>query len=160
MRVLGHRQREPLPIAVRRYVAVRALHGVPAVVFAATAGRGLKVDLFVSVLADVGDPQVRGRAIEGEAPRIAQTHRPDLSARAAYARERIIRRNANAPGIALDIDAEQLAEQCAAILAVALRVAGRAAVPHSDVQIAVRAEAHLPAVVIGERLGDFEQHDL
>jgi hypothetical protein len=34
------------------------------------------------------------------------------------------------------------------------RVAAAAAVAHADVEIAVMAECHVPAVVIGERLRD------
>lgn len=44
-------------------------------------------------------------------------------------------------------------------LPVSLRVTPRAAVAHSDVELAVRSEGHHPAVVIGEGLIDRE-HDL
>src|ERR1043165_7759363 len=73
----------------RGVVAVRRFHQTPAVVLAAGAARGLQVDLFILVLADVGDPEVAGLAIEGEAPRVAQAVRPDLAARAGARGERV-----------------------------------------------------------------------
>ena len=83
MRVFEQRQRDAGVAAVRRRVeAVQPFHLPPAVVFAADARRGLEVDLLERVLADVADPEVAGRAVEGEAPRIAQAVRPDLAARA------------------------------------------------------------------------------
>ena len=54
-----------------RIEAVPSLEDVPSVVQAADA-RGLHVDLLPGVLADVGGVELAGRAIEAEAPRIAE----------------------------------------------------------------------------------------
>src|SRR5262249_32658389 len=76
--VFGHRQGQALTRALGpRRVAVPALHPVPAQVEPADAGAS-DVDLLPRTLADVADPQVAGRAIEGVAPRVAQPHEPDL----------------------------------------------------------------------------------
>src|SRR5262249_36764423 len=53
----------------------------PAVVAAAAAGR-LEVHLFFGALADVGDQEVMGLPVEGDAPGIAQAERPDFGPRA------------------------------------------------------------------------------
>ena len=50
----------------------RPLLVLPAIVSAGTAGR-LKVHLFAGPLADIGDQQVAGLAVEAEAPGIAKT---------------------------------------------------------------------------------------
>src|SRR5947209_8452396 len=63
--VFEHRQRQRAVVAVRgRVVAVEPFHPMPAVVLAAGAARRLEVDLFVVVLAHVGDPEVAGEPVE------------------------------------------------------------------------------------------------
>ena len=59
--------------------------------------------------------------------------------------------------VLVDVDAQHLAEQGVGRLRVALRVVGVAAVAHADVEVAVRAELQLPAVVVGVRLGDRQE---
>src|SRR6266545_2092996 len=131
---------------------VPALAPVPAVVAAARPGR-LVVDLLPGVLADVADPQVAGGGIEGEAPRVAQPVRPDLRAGAAAADERVVGRHAvGAAAGGPRVDAEDLAEQRAQRLPVALGVAAAAAVPQADVQHPVGTEGELAAVVVGEQV--------
>jgi len=55
MGILGYRQNQALHPAVRR-VTVQAFHTVPAIVFAAVAGCGLVIHLFIGILTNVGDP--------------------------------------------------------------------------------------------------------
>ena len=52
----------------------------------------------------------------------------------------------------VDVEAEDLAQDRRQLLSVALRVAAGAAVAQPEVEVAVRAEGELAAVVIGERL--------
>src|ERR1043165_1064508 len=132
----------------RGVVAVRRFHETPAVVLAAGAARRLQVDLFVLVLADVGHPEVAGLAVEGETPRVAQAVRPDLAARAGARGERV----GGGDGVrrAVDVDARELAEKLAEVLAVIVRIAAGAAVADADVEVAVGPELQLAAVVIGE----------
>src|SRR5262249_15850245 len=54
-------------------------------------------------------------------------------------------------------DAQQLAEAARKALRTVLGVAGGAAVPHPDVELAVRPELELPAVVVRVRLLDEEE---
>src|SRR5690606_2270680 len=89
--IFDHRQSQALGIAVLRHEAVRSLHDVPAVVFTTRTCRRLKIDLFVSVLPDVGDEEITGGGIEGEAPRVAQPPCPDLLARALFTDEGVVR---------------------------------------------------------------------
>src|SRR5262245_26429443 len=69
----------------------RAFLGLPAVIAAGDAGR-LKIHLFARALADVGDEQVAGLAVERDAPGVAHAERPDLAARAGRVDERVARR--------------------------------------------------------------------
>src|SRR5438270_5735811 len=86
-----------------------ALQHWPAVILAALAVGRLKINLFQFCVTDVADPHVASRAIEAEAPRIAEPVRPDLTARAGLAHKRIGWRN----GVRLrriNVDAKDLAE--------------------------------------------------
>src|SRR5690606_22508102 len=58
--------------------AAVGLHDVPAVVLAPARAGGLEVHLLEGVLADVGDVEVAGLAVEAEAPGVAQPVGPDL----------------------------------------------------------------------------------
>src|SRR5439155_26342122 len=73
--------------------AVAALGDVPAVVLAAAAGGEADVHLLPLALADVGDHEVAGQAVEGEAPRVAQAVGPDLAARARAGDEGVVGRD-------------------------------------------------------------------
>src|SRR3990170_5501056 len=141
--VLADGQDEACPVAGGgRIEAVRALHGPPAVVSTLL----YQVDLLPLVLTHVGEKEPAARPVEGEAPGIAQTVGPDLATRSCPADEGVVRRDA-VGRIAVDVDAQQLAEQGIEPLPVVLRIARGAAVPHPDVEHPVRAEEVQPAVV-------------
>ena len=136
----------------------------PAVVTAAEARR-LVVDLLEGVLADVADQHRPGaaqpRRVEREAPGVADAERPDLverrSRQRGHADERVVRRSLVAAGVAVrdaHVDAQHLAEQRAGPLRLVLWIAAGAAVAHADVEIPVRPERDLAAVVVAERLAD------
>ena len=88
-----------------------------------------------SALADVADPQVAGRAVEREPPRVAQTRGPDLGLGARPDAEAACRAGSctavRTRPRTVDVDAEELAEQRLEVLAVAHRVAAGAAVAHA-----------------------------
>src|SRR5438105_1571105 len=143
--VLDRRRRHPRRIA-RWMVAVGAFESVPAVVETG-APRVRDVDLFPMILADVGDDQAMLQRIEAEAPWIAQSNGPDLRARASAPHIGIVARDrVRIAGV--HVQSQELAEQGAGILAVAVWIALRAAVPHADIELAVLAEAEAAAVVV------------
>src|SRR5262249_44867107 len=133
--VLGDRLDRAGHVAVRaRPVAVLPFADVPAVVAAELD----LVDLFPLVLADVAGPELAGQAVEAEAPGVAKTVSVDLRLAAARA-ERVVARDAVGRAV-VDVDAEDLAEERRQLLAVALRVAARAAVAVGRVEEAILAE--------------------
>src|SRR5262249_40127665 len=69
--------------------AIVALVIRPPVVLAAAAASRLHVTLFHARVADVADPQVAGRPIETEPPRVAQAVGPDLWAGAGLIDKRV-----------------------------------------------------------------------
>src|SRR5207237_322326 len=71
-RETGHGAARERGVEVGRVEAVPALHDVPAEVDAARDRRGHEVDLLEEVLANVGDVEVAGGAVEAVAPRVAQ----------------------------------------------------------------------------------------
>src|SRR5439155_11023140 len=77
----GQRQRAVVT-AARRVVAEGPLHAAPAVVLASRARGRLEVHLLPLVLTDVGDEEIPELPVEAEAPRVAETERPDLGPRA------------------------------------------------------------------------------
>ena len=119
---------------------VRALERAPSQVRTRCPCGRQVVDLLPRVLADISYPQCTGGAVEGEAPRVAQTLREH-----AHARCRSRRR-----------DADDLAEQGAVVLGAVLRIAPAAAVAHAHVEATVRPEGELSTVVVGIRLRDGE----
>src|SRR6185436_17988944 len=70
---------------------MRPLQPVPPEVRPAIRARGLEVDLLPRALPDIADPQVTGRRVEREAPRVPQAVGPDLWARTRPADERVVR---------------------------------------------------------------------
>src|SRR5207249_1875700 len=97
--VLQDRRRDAGRVAAGgRLEAVVALGHVPPVVLAAPAGGEADVDLLPLALPDVGDHEVAGGAVEGEAPGIAQAVGPDLAARAAGREEGVV--GGNGVGVA------------------------------------------------------------
>ena len=139
-RVRGRRQR-------LRGDPCDSLERVPAVEGACTGAARREVDFLPGVLADVGEHEVPGRAVEREAPGVAQAVGPDLRARAADAGERVARRD-RIRSAGARVDAEQLAEQAAEVLGVLAGVVAAAAVPGARVEEAVGAELQLAAPVV------------
>src|SRR4051812_26268608 len=111
-------------------VAVEALVLRPAEVLTAERAAVHEVDLLVLVLPDVADRDVTGRAVEREAPRVAQ---PNGQHRGSATR---------------GVEAEDLPKQSGRVLRVAERVAAATAVTGAHVQAPVRAELKLAAVVV------------
>ena len=105
-----------------------------------------------SILADISDEQIAGQAVEGIAPRIAQTGGPDFIAYRRVADERVACRYGIGRG-AIHIQAQHGSQQGPAILAVAVLVPCAAAVAGANVQVAVRAKGKVAPVVIASRLG-------
>ena len=58
------------------------------------------------------------------------------------------------------VDAQHLAEECVDVLAVAHRIAAGATIADAEVQLAVRAEDDVTAIVIAEWLVDLQDHML
>src|ERR1019366_10415809 len=117
------------------------------IVLAADARGRLQVDLFILVLADVADPEVAAFTIETETPRIAKSVRPDLVPHEAQPKERV-RRGNRVRQTVIDVDAQNLAQKLRQILGVVARIARKASVARADVEVAVRAELQLAAVVV------------
>ena len=117
-----------------------ALVAVPAEV-GATGALAQVVDLLPRVLADVADVEIAGRAVEGEAPRVAQAVGDELPPRLR----------------GVDVQPHDLRERPREALAVVLRVAAAAAVAVTPVEALVRAELQLAAVVVRREVLDEEQ---
>src|SRR5207249_3170613 len=160
VRVLRHRldvARQPHP----RSVHMRPLEYRPAVVLATLARRRAEVDLLPCVLADVAYVEVTRGTIKAESPGSTHSVCPDL-----------VTSPASQVGIAgrhrvwtgrLDLDPQDLSEQCRKALPVALGRVARAdiacvpSVAHSDVRVSVGSERNQTAVVVGLRLRDGRQ---
>ena len=124
-------------------VVVQSLAHVPAVVDAlAGAGRSSEVDLLPPVLADVADREITGQAIEREAPWIAQpTSGAEANGLSAGALPSgLIRSSLPSSGV-LSASVTVRFWPCGA-------VAAAAAVAGARVELAVRAELQLAAVVV------------
>ena len=128
-----------------------SLRDAPAVVAPSRVIRRLEVHLFPQVLPDIRDEQISARAVEVEFPRVAQSVGPDLRQGARLADKRIAGRHGET-GSRIDVDAQQLAQANAEVLCVVVGITAAAAVADADVQIAVRAEDDVAAVVIAERV--------
>src|ERR1051326_4661541 len=110
--------------------AAEPLEVTPAEVLAERAGARLVVDLLEAVLPNVADRERPRRAVEREAPRVAQSVRVDLTALPGAA-ERVAARDPVA-ATRVRVDPQDLAEQRAQVLAGVVRVALAAAVAHAD----------------------------
>ena len=149
---------------------------------------GDEIDSLVSVLPHVAAPQIARRKINGEAPRIAQTDGPHFGAdaggidrdivEARRAEVGIVRRNPVGGIAGVEEDARQMVWLDAAgffvhinardarkkavvnALRVILRIVLVAAVPQRNVEITVRAEVQVAAVVVVGRVRLLEQHHL
>ena len=151
-------------VALRRVDAGRgdvALERAPAVI---PADRD-DVDLLPRALPHIADVEQARPAVERESVRVAQTQREDLVG-AGHADIRVVRRDpvvafgVGREAVAVDVDAEDLAEQRVDVLGVVAGIIARAAVPLPDVEQAIGAELDRPAVVVGERLGDAQEEPL
>src|SRR5262249_13865385 len=112
------------------------------------------VDLFPSILTDVGDVEGAKCPVEARAPGIAQAVRKNFRVGARRAHERIVGRYVIvAPGIARAVhgDTQVLAQQAVDVLPRVQGVAGAPAVTDRDVEIAVGPKAEPAALVIAER---------
>ncbi len=155
--ILRHRRRQPVDRAERAgREAVKSLHPVPAEVLAAATAGAHDVDLLEGVLPHVADPQVVGRPVERDPPRVAEAGDVDLGPRAGCSEERIVGWDAVGTPVRrmVDVDSEDLAEERRQLLAVALRVAAAAAVAEGDVEVTIRPEHDVAAIVVGVGLVD------
>src|SRR4029079_16858487 len=107
---------------------------------------GEDVDFFVGVLPDIAAVADVRFAIEGKPPGVSHAPGPDLRARVRHVCEWIV--FGNAIRLFIHVDAEKFPEHLAEILCAVLRIAGRAAVAHCDVEHAIGPEADLATVVI------------
>ncbi len=168
--------------AIRRTARVRAarrgerglaaLAADPAQVRRCRGRSADEVDLLPLVLSNVAHVEVAGVPIEGEAEGVAHSDGPDLVAGARLAGIGIVvgHRVVGAVEAALGgdgsrihpahVDAQDLSQQGARALAVSRDsravVALRSAIARRDVQVAVRTERQLAAVVVGRRMVDAE----
>src|SRR5690606_38418989 len=100
-----------------------------------------QVDLLEAALADVGDPEVTGRAVEGETPRVAYAVVEDLR-QTGLARERVAC-GREVGLVRVDVEAQDLSEERRRVEAVAdlsVAVVAAAFVTHRDVEVAVGTE--------------------
>ena len=128
----------------------RPLDQWPAQVDGVGRAGGHHVDLLDGVLADVGDPQVAGRVIEVDPPRVAGAHEVDLRGSTA-AHERI--RGGNGVGFAaVRVDSQDRSEKSGRVLAVVVFVPRATPVAQRDVQQSVGPELEIAAIVVAGRL--------
>ena len=150
MRVVQDGKDEAAGLAARpRLVTSRSFHAGPAVVLAAGAAGGLEVHLLAAVLAHVRDEEVARQPVEADAPGVAETQGPDFGPCTGGTDERVARRDLVVRRHVRDVDVEpqDLAQECPEALAAAERVAAPPAVAHRGVQVAVGPE-HQPAAVV------------
>src|SRR4051794_4256558 len=130
-------------------VAVRPLHLAPAEVPPGRARALHEIDFLDLVLADVADDHVAVRAIEREAPRVAEAVLEDLGTSAGAAPDGGRGRDAvRAGSTAGRVDTDDLPKQPAQVLRRAERVAAAPAVAQPGVEEAIGAELQLAAVVV------------
>ena len=141
------RRRQRLAVARVEVDAEIPLHAAPAVVLAATAGGALEIDLLACLLADITDEQITVEPVEAEAPRVAETVDPDLVKRIAVTDKWIIRRDRIGVSC-VDINTQDLAEQCIEALAVVVGVLDTASIPGRDVEVAIWPEVEVATVVV------------
>src|SRR5437016_4503758 len=98
---LQDRRRPLLALGAKR---MAAFHDAPAVVAAFFD----LVDRFPQILADLAGPQIAGRGVEADLPRLPDAIRPDLAARPLMIGKRIVGGNAVVPGGVgpVDVDAQ------------------------------------------------------
>jgi spermidine/putrescine transport system substrate-binding protein len=147
---------------------VRGVEGVPALALvpAVVAAAPDDVDLLVTSLADVGGDEWAGAgAVEGQAPGVADAPGVDFGTGAGFSDERVVGGDGVglAVGAAVDVEAEDLAEERGEVLGVAgggaveALIVGVAAVADAEVEEAVGAEGEAAAVVVEVGLVDLEE---
>ena len=160
----------PVGVAIHHgFVAHGALHQAPSEVESTRRSGRLHADFFPINFTDVSDEFVSGQAVETPAPRVPETIRPDLVEGIRVADKRV----AFGDGVrieSVDIDAQELAEQCLEVLpvsdgAVVVTTAAAAgfsrscaaAVACADVQVAIeRSKVKLAAIVSTGRLHELK----
>ena len=114
----------------------------------AGAVRRLHVHLFVAILAHIGDVEIAGEPVEGEPPGIAQAIGPEFWPSAGLGRGRDSGREWHSLSCPAHIDAQHLAQQHAPDSRHCPRDRWRCPHPRTDVQITIRPELQLAAIVI------------
>lgn len=138
--------------------AMHPLQHVPAIVFSSGACCWLIVDFFPGILTHVGDEEIPRDPVEGASPGIAHAVCPDLVQGIRVAHKGVVRWHCvvaiwiAGEVVAIDVYAQDLAQPGLEILSVLLRVPAAPAVAQRDVQVTVRTEGELPAVMVRERL--------
>jgi len=153
------RKGQPRAVTVGGLVALPSLHHIPAVVPTTGPACHFAVDLLSAVLPHVPDPEIAGAPVEAEAPRIPQTVGPDLVAGGRVPDEGVVVRN----GVGLPsvhVQTKYGAQERPEVLAVPLRITSASTVAERDIQVAVRAESDLAAVVVRVGLVDGEEDHL
>ena len=122
----------------------------------------MEVDLLDLVLADIADPHRAGVAIEGEAPRVAESQRPDLRASSSApipssAREWIVLWDLVAPRTR-NVETEDRGQERVGVLPVPFGITGTSTVPQTHIEVVVRTEGKVTSVVVGERLVHLQDH--
>jgi len=117
-----------------------------------------QVHFFACILANIPHVELAGSTIERKPPGVAQSEGIDLIPACCHAKEGICRGRSIRELI--DIDSENLPKQFVDILRAVAGIIAGSAVSHADVKITIRTERKHAAVVIGERLGDGEDHPL
>ena len=104
-------------------------------------------DLLDGVLADVGDPEVPGGRVEGEAPGVPQPPEEDLVEGVRVAAERVLGGDAGG-GVAPWIDAQDRPQPGAEVLGVVVGVLPEATVAEPDEESSLRVDDQVAAVVV------------
>ena len=117
-----------------------------------------EIDFLETVLADVRDIEIAKTAVEAVAERVAQAERPDLvrtrrSDERIVGRHRIVAVRIAGKIVAMNIEAEDIAEQVVDVLPGFDRIAAAAAIAERGIEIAVRPEFDPAALVIGQAVG-------
>jgi hypothetical protein len=168
----------------RRWIGPRARDVALAVVPAVVAAAHDEVDFLARPLADVGTPELTVRGVEGDAPRIAQSGRPELGAhrgridRGAEERggadkgivrghgigagvHRRVRRGRKRARPLVDVEAHNAGEEVAVdALAVLEGVVRRPFVTEREVEVTVRPKQDLAAVVVARLIPLTDQRHL
>src|SRR5215212_529826 len=147
----GRHKRVTAPSGVAR----GPLHQIPAIVLSASTRRRLVVDFLVRRRPNVADPQVARDPIETKAPGVAQSKRPDLGARSLLVDVGVVGRDCvpEVVGHQIDVDAQDLAEQGAQILAILAVPATPVTQPDVEISI-LRPIEEQTTVVVSRRLVD------